>query len=287
MRPLLLAGLGLLLLGGCSSRGPLMEEKDSAPRQVPVDPWQVPEPQPRHEPRSRYGNPDSYEVFGKRYTVLPSAKGYSERGIASWYGTKFHGRRTSSGEPYDMFAITAAHKSLPLPSYVRVTNLENGRSLIVRVNDRGPFHPGRIIDLSYTAAVRLGVYAKGSARVEVTALDPGALPSQPVTAPTPEPAPAPAPDELDRLVASLEQRVRDERSEPALPFLQFGAFRKMTDCLQLHSELAKHKLLALQVQTGSDKLCRVVQGPFATAQDADTQAQPLRELGFNPVLTYP
>ncbi len=281
----LLVAIGLLLLGGCSSRGPLIQEQDSAPKQVPVDPWQVPEPQPRHEPRSRYGNPDSYEVFGKRYSVLPSAKGYRERGIASWYGTKFHGRRTSSGEPYDMFAITAAHKSLPLPSYVRVTNLENGRSLIVRVNDRGPFHPGRIIDLSYTAAVRLGVYAKGSARVEVTALEPG----DPIT-PTAPAAPAPAPDELDRLVASLEDRAREEHSEPALPFLQFGAFRKMADCLQLKTELTRHKLLALQVQSGadsSDALCRVMQGPFATAQDADTQAQALRELGFNPVLTYP
>ncbi len=285
MHVLLLAGLSLLLLGGCSSRGPLIQEQDSAPRQVPIDPWQVPEPQPRHEPRSRYGNPDSYEVFGKRYHVLPSAKGYSERGIASWYGTKFHGRRTSSGEPYDMFAITAAHKSLPLPSYVKVTNLENGRSLIVRVNDRGPFHPGRIIDLSYTAAVRLGVYAKGSARVEVTALEPGE-PSAPAAPPPAQPAP----DELDRLVASLEQRALEESHEPSLPFLQFGAFRKMADCLQLKTELNRHRLLALQVQSGADSgdaLCRVMQGPFATAQDADTQAQALRELGFNPVLTYP
>ena len=101
------------------------------------------------EPKSRYGNPESYVVFGKRYYVKDSSKGYVETGIASWYGTKFHGRRTSSGETYDMYAMTAAHKTLPLPTYVEVTNLNNGRSIIVKVNDRGRFHEIRIIDLSY------------------------------------------------------------------------------------------------------------------------------------------
>lgn len=126
--------------------------------------------QPRNLPKSRYGNPKTYSVFGKQYSVLDTAAGYQERGIASWYGSKFHGRKTSSGEVYDMYGITAAHKSLPLPTFVRVTNLESGESLIVKVNDRGPFHADRVIDLSYGAAARLGVLEKGTAPVEVTAI---------------------------------------------------------------------------------------------------------------------
>jgi rare lipoprotein A len=134
---------------------------------VPED---TPDAVPRPEPRSRYGNPPFYEVFGQRYYVLDTAEGYVERGLASWYGRKFHGKRTSSGEPYDMYAMTAAHKTLPLPTYVRVTNLENGRSVIVKVNDRGPFHANRIIDLSYAAATRLGIAERGTGMVEVRAI---------------------------------------------------------------------------------------------------------------------
>ena len=125
---------------------------------------------PRHEPMSRYGNPGSYRVFGKTYNVLTSSKGYHERGLASWYGTKFHRMRTSSGDAYNMYELTAAHKTLPLPSYIRVKNLDNGRQAIVKVNDRGPFHSGRIIDLSYAAAVKLGVFPKGTAHVEIEAV---------------------------------------------------------------------------------------------------------------------
>lgn len=128
------------------------------------------EPVPRDEPRARQGNRSPYKVLGKSYRVMDSARGYRERGVASWYGTKFNGRATSSGELYDICQFTAAHKTLPLPSYVRVTNLDNGRSLVVRVNDRGPFHSGRIMDLSYAAAVRLGVDRTGTARVELEAI---------------------------------------------------------------------------------------------------------------------
>ena len=135
-----------------------------------IDVSALPEPVPRDEPRARYGNRSPYTVLGKSYRVLDSARGYRERGVASWYGTKFNGRATSSGELYDICQFTAAHKSLPLPSYVRVTNLDNGRQLIVRVNDRGPFHSGRVMDLSYAAAVRLGVDRTGTARVELEAI---------------------------------------------------------------------------------------------------------------------
>jgi len=144
--------------------------KDSVPDYVP-DVDAIPEPEVRAEPRSRYGN-RSYAVLGKRYQVLETADGYAEEGMASFYGKKFHGRRTSNQEVYDMYAFTAAHKSLPLPSFVRVTNLDNGKSVVVRVNDRGPFHAGRIIDLSYAAAVKLDFVRRGTARVEVRALTP-------------------------------------------------------------------------------------------------------------------
>ncbi len=145
---------------------------DGAP-DVPADVANLPEPVPHAEPVSRYGNRSPYVVLGKTYTVLPSAAGYAERGVASWYGTKFDGRATSNFEPYDMYQFTAAHRTLPLPSYARVTNLENGRSVIVRINDRGPFHEGRLIDLSYAAAVKLGVNVHGTANVEVRGIDPG------------------------------------------------------------------------------------------------------------------
>ena len=125
---------------------------------------------PRPEPRSRYGNGPVYEVLGKRYTVMPSSSGYQERGVASWYGKKFHGNLTSNREPYNMYAMTAAHKTLPLPTYVRVRNLRNDKSMIVRVNDRGPFVHTRIIDLSYAAAIKLDMIKDGTSLVEVTAI---------------------------------------------------------------------------------------------------------------------
>ncbi|NVK42709.1 MAG: septal ring lytic transglycosylase RlpA family protein [Oceanospirillaceae bacterium] len=178
--------LALGLLAGCAGKvregqesqasagpnaGRYALQHDIAPDD-PVDVSRVPDAVPRIEPKSRGGNRSPYEVFGQTYHVLDSASGYHERGTASWYGRKFHGYETSNGEVYDMYTMTAAHKSLPLPSYVRVTNLDNGHQVVVRVNDRGPFHEGRIIDLSYAAAYRLGMLGKGTARVEVEAIDP-------------------------------------------------------------------------------------------------------------------
>lgn len=141
---------------------------DTVPDEIP-DVDAIPEPEVRNEPRARTGNRD-YAVLGTKYRVLDDHNGYVEEGLASYYGKKFHGRRTSSQEVYDMYAFTAAHKTLPLPSFARVTNLDNGRSVVVRVNDRGPFHKGRIIDLSYAAAVKLGYRDRGTARVRVEAL---------------------------------------------------------------------------------------------------------------------
>lgn len=135
----------------------------------------TPDAIPANEPLSRYGNMPSYEVRGKTYKVLKTSNGFTEEGIASWYGTKFHGRKTSSGEPYDMYAMTAAHKTLPLPTYVEVTHKGNGRKVILKVNDRGPFHDGRIIDLSYAAARKLGISATGTGPVSIRAINTSAL----------------------------------------------------------------------------------------------------------------
>jgi rare lipoprotein A len=154
--------------------------------ETPPPAQSAPDVVPRIEPRSRNGNPPFYDVLGKRYFVLSSSVGYVERGVASWYGPGFHKVRTSTGEIYDMYGMSAAHKTLPLPAYVRVTNLQNGRSIVVRVNDRGPFVGNRIIDLSYTAASKLDMLRNGTAMVEVRSLD-----GAPVPAPAPAPAPAP------------------------------------------------------------------------------------------------
>jgi rare lipoprotein A len=182
-------GALLVLLSGCSS-APERAGGDFAQG----DGQGVPDAVPKVEPHSRYGNAASYVVFGKRYYTKDDSTGHVERGVASWYGPGFHGRKTSSGERYDMHAMTAAHKTLPLPTYARVTNLENGRSAVVRINDRGPFHGPRVIDLSHAAAAKLGVLAKGTAKVEVQALDPAApQPAAPnpflVAANKPEPQP--------------------------------------------------------------------------------------------------
>jgi rare lipoprotein A len=155
------------------------EIQDSAPDGLP-DVDQIPEPEVKAEPRSLYGNRSPYQVLGETYTVLDDPSRYDETGLASFYGNKFHGRRTSNLEVYDMYAFSAAHKTLPLPSFARVTNLANGRSVVVRVNDRGPFHAGRIIDLSYAAAVKLGVDRAGTARVEVKGLSPGENAVEPI-----------------------------------------------------------------------------------------------------------
>lgn len=206
-------------LSGCSTPEPVDGPGD---RPVPED---IPDAVPRAEPRSRYGNPPFYEVFGKRYYVRDTAEGYVERGLASWYGRKFHGKRTSSGEPYDMYAMTAAHKTLPLPTYVRVTNLENGRSVVVKVNDRGPFHANRIIDLSYAAATKLGIARQGTGMVEVRAIDVNTARPSGSAAETAGPVRAPKlyvqvgafsePDNARRVLRRLEARAfRDARVMP-------------------------------------------------------------------------
>lgn len=166
---LLLVGLICLGLTGCASKSH-HAKADAAPKKK-LNPHRIKDATPQKEVYSKYGNPKNYVVMGKSYQVWNSHVGYEEKGMASWYGTKFHGRLTSSGEPYDMYAMTAAHKNLPIPCYAKVTNLENHKSIIVRVNDRGPFHSNRIIDLSYAAATKLDMLGKGTAHVKVEAID--------------------------------------------------------------------------------------------------------------------
>jgi len=162
------------LLYGCGAlpdRNSTYSVQDSAPEHN-IDIASIPNAQPRIVPYSRYGNPASYVVYGKRYDVMSNSNRFEQQGTASWYGTKFHGRKTSSGEPYDMFAMTAAHKSLPLPTWIEVTNLSNQLRIIVKVNDRGPFVDDRILDLSYAAASKLGVIETGTAPVSIRAINP-------------------------------------------------------------------------------------------------------------------
>jgi rare lipoprotein A len=179
----------------------------------PPKPDSIPEVIPRIEPRARSGNPPFYDVFGKRYYVLSSSVGYRERGVASWYGPGFHKVRTSIGEPYDMYGMTAAHKTLPLPAYVRVTNLQNGRSVVVRVNDRGPFVGNRIIDLSYSAAAKLDMLRNGTAMVEVRTIDASAPP--PVITASATPAPAAAPPAATALTIVAPAAAAPAGSAPA------------------------------------------------------------------------
>lgn len=261
IRPIALGTALLVLLAGCAGPGGVFEEQDSAPLEVPPGLAELPDPEPRWEPRSRSGNRSPYEVFGETYHLLPTASGYEAEGLASWYGSKFHGRATASGEPYDMFELTAAHRSLPLPTYVRVTNLDNQRTTIVKVNDRGPFHPDRLIDLSYGAAVKLGFAMRGTAPVRVEVIEPERPPLLP------------------------------ETDEGSPLWVQAGAFgsTEAAEALQqrLRSMLQEQfNDLEVRLQPGKDALVRVRVGPVKDLQAAGyLQAFLTRpEMGMSPLI---
>ncbi|MCQ4166589.1 septal ring lytic transglycosylase RlpA family protein [Tahibacter harae] len=265
---------------------------DDGPAET-IDVSRIPEPVPRPEPLSRYGNRSPYNVLGRNYTVLPSARGYVERGISSWYGNKFHGYMTSSFEPYDMYQFSAAHKSLPLPSWARVTNLENGKSVIVRVNDRGPFHDNRLIDLSYAAAVKIGVWPKGTGLVEVRALMPGeaepevrtAAASPARTPPRPAPRPAaplqnPAPAVAG--TAASGDGAPDSAEQPRI-YLQIGAFGEQANADRAAQRVAAAKLGEVRVVEASvngRSVRRVRLGPLRDVDEADRLTEELRRLGL-------
>jgi len=248
--PLFLASLLLL---SCASEPTRVEEPSDGPSTRDLKAEDVADASPQPEPLARYGNHSPYEVFGRKYYVLKSSKGYRERGTASWYGSKFHGRRTSSGEPYDMHLATAAHKSLPLPTYAEVTNLDNGRKVIVKINDRGPFKDDRLIDLSYGAALRLDMVATGTARVEVRAIDAGSYRPAPASAPSP---------------AATGQT-----------WLQAGAYGRRDGARDLADRLERADLKPVSIHDG-DNLFRVWLGPYASQAEADSIVQRAIELGF-------
>lgn len=252
----------------------------------PPDVSRVPDAVPRREALSRGGNRSSYEVWGKTYRVLPEARGYTRQGTASWYGKKFHGYATSNGEIYDMYKMSAAHRSLPLPSFVRVTSLDNGRSVIVRVNDRGPFHSDREIDLSYAAAARLDILDRGTGRVRVEAID-----VERWLAENGEGRASPSAAVPSRRVASREIRPADASSRDEGPadgrptdgrpiYLQIAALGSAENARSLKRELENS--LSHPVRVASARgMHRVQVGPLSGADQLDPMRDALRRAGFS------
>jgi rare lipoprotein A len=262
---------------------------------------EVPDAEPRLEPL-RESNMKPYVALGRRYTPMTELRHYKARGLASWYGRRYHGQKTASGEIYDMYAMTAAHPTLPIPSYVRVTNVSTGRSVVVRVNDRGPFHPDRVIDLSFTAACKLELVSGGSGLVEVETIIPGEPPPAevagmarpvpphaiPVTS-RPEAdmngAPAVSATEREDLLATLSQA---EQPLPPGVYLQLGAFgaRENADNFLAHLRGRLSWMEAALSLTEKDGLYRVEAGPYPSAQEARLSAERVaRTVGFKPLLT--
>lgn len=233
------------LLISCSTT-----HRGDGPPNYDVDVSHIKNPVPKCEPPAKYGNMSSYKVLGKRYYTMKSSKCFEQTGTASWYGTKFHAKRTSSGEPYNMLSMTAAHKTLPLPTYVEVTNLANHKQIIVKVNDRGPFSDNRIIDLSYVAAKKLGMLGHGTAPVKIRAINP----------------------ETDSLI-----------NKTHFLYLQAGAFSNKNNALKLKNRLAGMVSYPIKIvsPTFKNRLYRVQIGPFADMSSADTTSAKLHSLGIS------
>ena len=248
-----------MLLASCAQQEKPDEEfsiddiVDGRPEEVLVDIASIPNASPQYEPWSTSVNPETYEVLGKTYHVLPTNKGYRQQGIASWYGTKFHQKKTATGEVYDMLQMTAAHKTLPIPSYVQVTNLDNQRSVIVRVNDRGPFHEHRIIDLSYAAAVKLGLDKVGTGFVSVVAVQPG------------------------------EVKTSTNSDVARKIFLQIGAFGTQKNAVLLQQKVAELRLTTSRIVTSKaseSRLFKVQVGPISSVTEADSITEKLKKIGI-------
>ncbi|MDO8705158.1 MAG: septal ring lytic transglycosylase RlpA family protein, partial [Sulfuricaulis sp.] len=274
--------IALLSACGTLSRSGGYFEDDGPEHRPPADIANIPDAVPKPEPRAASGN-NPYAVYGVTYTPLADTSGYRERGVASWYGKKFHGRRTSSGEPYDMYAMTAAHKTLPLPSYVRVRNLENGRSVMVRVNDRGPFLHNRLIDLSYAGAAKLGILGTGTGLVEVEAV---------------------SPEEPDTQVAKVEtyglqvispaaaEELPESQATATAPklYLQVGAFSQRDNATSLRDRLEREALRPIFIQPalnadggepGAAPIYRVRIGPLANVEEGDRLMERATQLGVS------
>jgi len=244
-------------------------QDDGPGEHPPADLDAIPEASPRAEPLHRFAN-RPYAVFGRDYVPATMLRPYKERGIASWYGRKFHNQKTSTGEIYDMYAMTAAHPTLPLPSYARITGLATGKSVVVRVNDRGPFHPGRVIDLSYAAAHRIGIAQNGSGEVEVESILPGDVPSSVARAPLP-------PIALTEAVPAAPMPIGREAGGFVV---QLGAFANNANAQAFVGQLSNQiALLGVEARVHQGEgIFRVVVGPYATRDEARRAAERLREL---------
>jgi rare lipoprotein A len=234
-------------LAACGGGSPDRHDGPDGPPTRGMSASDVRDAVPRYEPRSPYGNGPVYEVWGESYRVMDSAAGYRERGTASWYGAKFHGRKTSSGEPYDLYKATAAHRTLPLPTYAEVTNLDNGKKVTVKINDRGPFHSERIIDLSYAAALKIGIVEQGTGRVEVRAVT------------------------FDGQDGNA--RLADDT------YLQVGAFSQKASARRVEDDLRDNGVRDVDVKR-SRGLYKVLVGPFDRAGDLARMADRVVELGY-------
>ncbi len=275
MKPLL--AFVVLALSACAAapRSGGYYKDDGPGEKPPANLDQIADAQPKSEPLHRYAN-RPYQVFGKEYVPLAFVQPYRQRGMASWYGKKFHGQRTASGETYDMYAMSAAHPTLPIPSYARVTRVATGRSVIVRINDRGPFHQGRMIDLSYAAALKLGFAHLGSAEVELESIEPGhaVTPTEQAATTTPPPA---APTE--QALAAPEQA--------AAVYVQVGAFSSRDNAESLRSRLEdEFGWLKDTVQVlAIGNLWRLHVGPYRTQDDARPVAERIEsQLSIKPLL---
>lgn len=257
MKNLFLCLLPLLIVG-CNAISP-GQQQDSAPADR-LDPDTIEDAIPRDDLITRAGNTSPYTVLGKTYTVMDRGDNYIERGVASWYGTKFHGRPTANGEKYSLYAMTAAHRSLPIPSYVKITNLQNGRTAVVRVNDRGPFHSERIIDLSYAAAVKLGYAEQGTARVEVEIID----------------------------TRSISTASSSLASANASYYLQVGAFSDKSRAEGIVRQLQTQFEQSVTVRDSTDSLHRVWIGPIANLNAVRSISELLEQQQFgSPKLVSP
>jgi rare lipoprotein A len=246
---------------------------DGPPGRVPDNLSQVPDAVPRDEAFHRFAN-RPYTVFGQTYVPVVNKEPSKQRGLASWYGKKFHGQKTSSGEPYDMFAMTAAHKTFPIPSYAKVTHVKSGLSVVVRVNDRGPFHPGRIIDLSYAAAAKIGIVGAGSALVEVERVFEAQLTQSLASA---EPQPVPLAIETPMVA-----------QEAAGLWIQLGAFSSAETAESFRDHVVRELSWMYEpVQVSArDGMHRVRLGPYRSRDEAAAIADKVRQsLGFAPALT--
>lgn len=269
--------------GNNASRYAMTQDVAPAANEIPPNVDDIPDAVPVPLPKSASGNPQTYQVFGKTYVVLDDAHGFHQRGYASWYGKKFHGHKTASGERYDMFAMTAAHKRLPLPTFVRVTNLDNQKSVIVKVNDRGPFHSKRIIDLSYAAAAKLGMLARGTAPVQIDAIEP-------VDEQTPTASPAAVPTAVMSAVPETSspssRTAADPRTLVSGGYLQVAAYLDPLNATALQEQLQSQGVSSVTILTRDNEnppLHRVIVGPFADRDAASAISAQLLALGLKSI----